>query len=79
MKYKIGDKVLIAHNYSDHRFKDRKFEAIKCGCCNGDEAVYYKDNENNMFIDSKGEVLVTVKGNILQFNVKHCPNCGKEF
>ena len=50
-----------------------------CDCCQGDEALYYKDSENNAFVDSKGDVLVTVKGKTMRYKVKCCPNCGKEF
>lgn len=53
--------------------------AYGCDCCQGDEALYWKDNENNAFVDSKGEILVTVKDKAMRFKVKCCPNCGKEF
>lgn len=52
---------------------------IGCECCIGDEALYWKDAENNAFIDSKGEVLVTVKDKIMRYKVKFCPNCGRRF
>lgn len=54
-------------------------EAEGCECCIGDEALYWKDNENNAFVDSKGEVLVTVKDHVMRFQVKCCPNCGRKF
>lgn len=47
-----------------------------CNCCYGDEALFWKDNENNAFIDSHGEIMVTVKDRTMRFNVSHCPNCG---
>lgn len=50
-----------------------------CNCCNGDEALFYTDNENCAFIDSNGEIMVVVKGNVMRFKVPYCPNCGKEF
>ena len=50
-----------------------------CNCCAGDEALFWKDNENNAFIDRSGEVAVTVKDHIMRFSVKRCPNCGREF
>lgn len=50
-----------------------------CSCCNGDNAIYWKDNENNSFIDSKGEMTVMVKDRLTRFKVKFCPNCGRKF
>lgn len=54
-------------------------ENASCECCQGDEALYWKDNENNAFVDSKGEMLVTVKGKEMRFKIKCCQNCGREF
>ena len=50
-----------------------------CDCCLGDKAVYWKDNENNAFVDSKGEMMVVVKDKLLRFKVECCPNCGNRF
>lgn len=50
-----------------------------CNCCIGDEAIYWKDNENNAFIDSKGEMMVMAKDKLIRFKVKCCPNCGRKF
>lgn len=50
-----------------------------CDCCKGDEALWWDDEENNVFVDSKGDMLVTVKGKTVGFKVKCCPNCGKAF
>lgn len=50
-----------------------------CNCCIGDEAIYWKDNENNAFIDSKGEMMVIAKDKLIRFKVKCCPNCGRKF
>ena len=50
-----------------------------CNCCDGDEAVYWQDNENNAFVDSKGEMMVTVKDKLIRFKAKYCPCCGKKF
>lgn len=50
-----------------------------CEYCQGDEALYWVDDENHAFIDSKGKMLVTVKDKTIRFKVKYCPNCGKEF
>lgn len=54
-------------------------ENAGCDCCQGDEALYWADDENNAFVDSRGDVLVTVKGITMRYKVKCCPNCGKEF
>lgn len=51
----------------------------KCNCHEGDEALYYKDNNNCAFIDSKGEMSVTVEGHTMTFNIKACPKCGHKF
>lgn len=50
-----------------------------CNCCLGDKPLYWMDNENNAFVDNKGEVMVTVKDRLMRFKVKYCPNCGKKF
>ena len=50
-----------------------------CDCCLGDEAVYWQDNENNAFVDSKGEMSIMVKDKLMRFKVKFCPCCGKKF
>ena len=48
-------------------------------CCLADETVYWKDNESNAFIDSKGEIIVVLKDKLLRFKAKYCPNCGRKF
>lgn len=50
-----------------------------CDCCEGDEALYWKDNEYNAFVDHRGNVLVTVKGHTMRFKVNRCPHCGRFF
>ena len=50
-----------------------------CECCSGDEALYYKDGEHCAFVDSTGEIMVTVQNRIMRFKVNCCPNCGKKF
>lgn len=27
----------------------------ECNCCQGDEALYWKDGKSNAFVDNKGE------------------------
>lgn len=51
----------------------------KCNYHNGDEALYYKDNNNCAFIDSKGTISVTVNGYNTNFTVSYCPKCGHNF
>lgn len=55
------------------------FDADGCACCQGDEGLYWKDEANNAYVDSKGDMLVTVNGKEMQFRIKYCPNCGKVF
>lgn len=50
-----------------------------CESCGGDAPIYWEDNENNAFVDSKGEMLVTAKDRSLRFKIKFCPNCGRKF
>lgn len=52
---------------------------VGCECCLGDEALFWKDDENNAFVDNRGEILVTVKDHTMRFKVKACPNCGHLF
>lgn len=54
-------------------------ETHGCYCCLGDENLYWKDEENNAFVDSKGDILVTIKGMTMRYRVKYCPNCGRKF
>ncbi len=53
--------------------------SIGCDCCMGDVALYWRDGQNNAFVDSKGEILVTAKDKTMRFMVKYCPNCGRKF
>lgn len=41
--------------------------------------MFIHDGQNNAFVDSKGEVLVTVKDKTMRFVVNCCPNCGRKF
>lgn len=52
---------------------------VDCNYCNGDEAVFWQDDDNNAFVDSKGEMLVTVNGYEVNFDVQCCPMCGRRF
>lgn len=48
-----------------------------CECCLEDKAVYWQDDQNNVFVDRKGEMLITVKDKIMRIKVTHCPMCGR--
>lgn len=48
-----------------------------CEYCDGDEAVFWEDNENNAFVDCYGEMLVTARDRSVHFKVRYCPMCGK--
>lgn len=50
-----------------------------CICHNGDEPIYYIDENNNAFIDSNGVMSVMVQGRIMEFQTNYCPKCGKHF
>lgn len=41
-----------------------------------DEAIYWEDEYNNVFINSSGEMSVTIDGYKMQFQVEFCPMCG---
>ena len=50
-----------------------------CNYCIGDEAIFWQDEKNNAFIDSKGEMLVTANDHEICFQVDRCPKCGRLF
>lgn len=50
-----------------------------CDACAGDLSVFWKDENNNAFVDSKGEMEVMVNGHVMTFTVQHCPVCGRSF
>ena len=74
------DETKATQTYNDLRkvFDDTAVEE-NCNYCNGDEPIMWIDNENNAFIDSKGEMLVTAHDKTIRFKVKCCPMCGKNF
>lgn len=49
-----------------------------CNYHDGDEAIFWEDENNNAFVDSYGEMLLTVSGHEIQFRVTHCPMCGEK-
>ena len=50
-----------------------------CNYCCGDEAVFYKDNENCVFVGMNGEMLAIAKDRSIRFKVPYCPMCGRKF
>lgn len=59
--------------------RSMKYSKNNCYCCLGDEALYWRDEENCAFIDSMGEIEVHVQGKSLSFSVDRCPKCGRLF
>lgn len=49
-----------------------------CNYHDGDEAIFWEDENNNAFVDSHGEMLLTVNGHEIKFQVTHCPMCGEK-
>lgn len=58
---------------------DKLVSAVGCDFCQGDEALFWRDEKNCAFIDSMGEVEVHVQGKSLSFSVDCCPKCGRRF
>lgn len=52
---------------------------VLCPCHEGDEAVWWQNENYNAFIDSNGEMMVTINGYEKCFPVDCCPKCGKKF
>jgi hypothetical protein len=52
---------------------------MNCSYCQGDEAIFWESDNNNAFIDSKGEMLVVNNGHEVRFNVQFCPMCARRF
>lgn len=52
---------------------------MSCNFCHGDDAIFWKDNANCAFIDSKGEMMVVANDKTIRFKVKVCPMCGHKF
>jgi hypothetical protein len=45
----------------------------------GNEAIFWKDEHNNAFINSNGEMRVTSNWQEIKFTVDRCPKCGRLF
>lgn len=67
------------YRFAMEALKEKEERSHGCDCCQGDEALYWADDENNAFVDSKGNILTTIKGMTMRYNVKCCPKCGKKF
>lgn len=52
---------------------------MNCNCCIGNEAIFWKDEHNNAFINSNGEMRVTANWQEIKFTVDRCPKCGRLF
>lgn len=57
----------------------RRVRTGKCKFCEGDKALIWRDERNNAFIDSKGEITVINDGHTLHIAAEFCPKCGREF
>lgn len=55
------------------------FNEDGCFCCNSLRSLVRKDDQNNAFIDSNGEITVMVKDHFMRFNANYCPHCGRRF
>ena len=55
------------------------FNEDGCSCCNSLESLVWKDDQNNAFIDSSGEMTVMVKDYLMRFKADYCPHCGRRF
>lgn len=65
-------------NYNIERETEAQPENQACPYCNGDEAIFWKDMENHVFVDSAGSMMAVVHDRGLRFTVKFCPMCGKQ-
>lgn len=55
------------------------FKEHNCPYCRGDEALFWHDSDKNAFIDSNGNMLITLDGHNVEFQVDYCPKCGRPF
>lgn len=55
------------------------FNQEGCSCCEGDDPLFWEDNENCAFVDNKGEILAIARDKTLRFKVDFCPKCGRKF
>ncbi len=51
-----------------------------CDCCVGDKPLFYRDDNNCVFVGvgeaGKGELMMFIAGNMQRIEVTYCPNCG---
>lgn len=71
------------YEISAGRLEERKISDIPpagCDCCAGDLALFHDEQTGNFaFIDSKGNLFISVNGQEIEFKVDYCPNCGRKF
>lgn len=72
----IGMQLILTEDEYHAKEKER---AAHCDYCYGGSAISWKDNQNNAFVDKKGEMTVTAKDRTIRFKVKFCPMCGRRF
>lgn len=65
-------------NLFENKTDEKEERNHGCDCCQGDEALYWADGENNAFVDSRGDMLTTIKGMTMRYKVKCCPKCGRK-
>ena len=53
-------------------------EAGGCSCCQGDEALFWRD-DIGVFVHENGDIMIVVQDKEFHFRVNCCPNCGAEF
>lgn len=71
--------VASLKDIANRNSETKKDNANGCECCSGDQPLFWQNDENNAFVDSHGEMLVTAKDREVHFQVKFCPNCGRKF
>lgn len=85
LHYEVEDEDYTISFPFDHDYVGTNMDIVcyvgeyGCDCCLGDKAIYWADNENNAFVDSKGEMMVMAKDKLIRFKVNYCPNCGRKF
>ena len=60
-------------------FDGKRNPQLQCPCHDGDEAIWWQNENYNAFIDGNGEMTVTINGYEKCFMVECCPKCGKRF
>lgn len=50
---------------------------MACDYCCGIKTIYYKDNKNYAFINSKGSMITIAGDKPIRFSIPFCPMCGR--